>query len=472
MCCKISTILYIAGYTYDFENNVYVPPLDIEIGRHNTYVAVPRTKKKQSWVRTIITMLYKILICMIMLWLVPYTLYMSIRDKDGFIFGRSWFQILIVLQYYYATTYFTENHFYENILCNEKLKRYMAYATPWLIFLSIVLGITNVTLLNFGFRYIGYDELIKGSTLVQKVFICILMYLDSFYTYITFLINSYVFVINMLHHKLTVSNYAESLEQYIKNSMNVVKKINIVAIEFSQMNFMFDKTVELLTPFFSILNFVGFSTIYFYLNAIQNNDIGVSEIINMVLFGLIEIIYIYAIQIVNNNINNISDVITSNSMVTTFFGNKKIDQIIPNIDHNEKHANHILGKTNDRTHIQINESPDYEGMAKDMGKDMGKYIGNDSDKSKDMKKTHITATDAVAYLNANNMMERQIVIASVTTEQMLDWLVLGNIVSRKWKTFSVFGVELTDTTLISRLIGIVVSILVTTQIGQLFQWWA
>jgi hypothetical protein len=111
-------------------------------------------------------------------------------------------------------------------------------------------------------------------------------------------------------------------------------------------------------------------------------------------------------------------------------------------------------------------------MGKDIGKDIGKDLGNDTDKSKDMKKTHITATDAVAYLNANNMMERQIVIASVTTEQMLDWLVLGNIVSRKWKTFSVFGVELTDTTLISRLIGIIVSILVTTQIGQLFQWWS
>lgn len=455
MCCKIATILYIAGYTFDFENNVYVPPLDIEIGKHNTYVAKTRTKKKESWLRLIITMLYKIFICMTILWLVPYTFYMSIRDKNGYTFGRSWFQILIILQYYYAISYFNENHFYENILCSEKLKKYMAYASPCLLMISLALGIINVSLLNYGFRYIGYDELFIKASLVQKVFLSILMLLDSFYTYITFLINSYVFVINMMHHKNTVTSYSEALEQYIKNSMNVVKKINIVAVEFSQMNFMFDKTVELLTPFFSVLNFVGFITIYFYLNAIQNNDIGISEMINMVLFGIVEIIYVYSIQVVNSKIENISDSITSNSMITTFFGNKKMDSSFPLFDKPHNWSSEIQSQRDTRGDVSIQVSEQH----------------NDTTTSTKENKTQSPMKyDKIS--DATNIMEKQIMIAAVSTEQMLDWLILGNIVSRKWKTFTVFGVELTDTTILSRLVGIAVSILVTTQVGRLLQWWS
>ena len=49
-------------------------------------------------------------------------------------------------------------------------------------------------------------------------------------------------------------------------------------------------------------------------------------------------------------------------------------------------------------------------------------------------------------------MIKQCLIASVSTDQTTDWLVLQKIVSDRWETFKIFGVELTDSKLISRII--------------------
>lgn len=556
----VGNILCIAGYTFDFENNVYVPPLDIEIGRQNTYVARPRTQKKESTKRLVLTTLYKIIVYMLILWLVPYSLYMAIRDKNIYTFGRSWFQILIALQYYYATSYFSDNHFYENIMCNEKLKKYMTYAAPCLLALSVMLGVLNVSLLNKGFRYNGYDELYNHSAVAGKVLLSILIFFDTFYSYITFTINSCVFVINMLYHKITVSSYSDSLGNYIKNSMNVVRKINIVAKEFSQMKFMFNKTVKLLTPFFSVLNFVGFITIYFYLHAVERNDLSISEFINVILFVIVEIVYIQSIQAVNYNIVCISETISSNSMITTFFGNKRFNRTMPVIEHTmdqrtgrgdddqkrteidtdlnierhddlKNHDNSIISANSMAitNHARENSSDtlDHNDIRLDIDRLNVRLMGHklptkltdaiDGDRSSQELNDHVNEetlngtarstlniphqntdlqtefkeyyrfTDASGnlhnenhnennnvsetYHNVNNNIMKQVMISSISTEQMLDWLVLANIVSSTWKTFGVFGVEFTDTTLISKLFGAGVGVLVTAQLGFILQWW-
>lgn len=556
----VGRILYIAGYTFDFENNVYVPPLDIEVGRQNTYIARSRAQKKEPLRRLILTTTYKIIIYMFILWLVPYSLYMAIRDKNAYTFGRSWFQVLIALQHYYATAYFSGNHFYENIMCNEKLKKYMTISVPCLLIFSVMLGVLNICLLNAGYRYNGYDELFNASAVTGKVLLSILIFFDSFYSYMTFTINSSVFVINMMYHKNTVSNYSDSLGNYIKNSMNVVRKINIVATEFSQMKYMFDKTVELLTPFFSVLNFVGFITIYFYLNAVQNQDLGVSEFINVLLFIIVEYVYIQAIQAVNVNISNIGAAITSNSMITTFFGNKQFNRTMPVIEHNaESHANREDGRGVDRGNennhhkIQVQtdlnikrhddivvtqsnhglrdststldhsdirleiDRMDVSLMASKLPRSLAEAVNGTSDEHReslhspggtvgiemsalnlperqgidpqadlaeyykhadtvdnpvDNPMTHpINHNISEAYLNANSTMMKQVMIATISTEQMLDWLVLRDIVSGRWTTFTVFGVEFTDTTLISKLFGAGVGVLVTAQLGSLLKWW-
>lgn len=421
---SIGAILYFAGYTFSYENN-FNAPLDIELGRHNTYFAKQRSRKKETLAKKILSILYETIIFVLILWSVPYTAYMAIREKDFVLFGRSWFQILVAFQYYYAIHYFNKNHFYENIICNSKLRKSVSICIPISLLVSLILAIMNTVLLNTGFRFFAYNEIYNMSEQTGKTFISILLFLDCLYSYLTFIINACVFAINMFYHRQTVSKYSENLETYIQ-STNAVKKINNIAIEYSQMKTRFDQTVDLLTAFFSVLNFVGFSTLYFYVHAMKNKDMSVLEYINTILFVLTEIIYITSIQSVNTNIDKISDIINSNTLITTFFGNKNVNR-------------QIKKNTHDLNIVRHDRSLDSEPI-----------ITEDTDQLM--------------------LMMRNIVTTSTSNQQMLDWMSLRSIVEARWKTFCIFGVEFTDGTLISKLAGFVMIILMSTQIGSILQW--
>jgi hypothetical protein len=498
----IGNILYFAGYTFDFENNIHVPPLDIEVGRHNTYVARPRAKKKEHLRQKIISYLYTCFIVLVIIWLVPYSLYMAIRDKSIIPFGRSWFQVIIVQQYYYAILYFSKNHFYENIVCNTSLMRYIKITVPLTTVISLLLAIFNVCALNQGFRIHGYDEIYNYSNDVGKVFISILIFADSIYSYLTFSINACVFAVNMLYHKETVSNYSRNLNNYITNSLNMVRKLNNVATEFSQMKNKFVKTVELLTPFFASLNFIGFLTMYFYMVAIANGTIGVMERINIAMFVTVLIIYIISIQTVNANISNISDTISSNSLITTFFGNKQFNRVIPSIEKNTEMQNlnvnantYLDDQKDDNLNIKrhdTDEQPDNGALdpgIMDHGIMANQEFISDQEfvteiipeftpefhrittqKESSGTEIHNNGTLNAGLTNTYNIM-KQNMIASISTEQMMDWLILQGIVGGRWKSFRIFGVEFTDSSLISKLFGVAVTVLVSAQFGMMVKWW-
>jgi hypothetical protein len=51
-------------------------------------------------------------------------------------------------------------------------------------------------------------------------------------------------------------------------------------------------------------------------------------------------------------------------------------------------------------------------------------------------------------------------------------MILQKIGNGKWGTFKIFGIELTDTKLISRIIGLIITALITTEIITIFNWWS
>lgn len=489
----IRIILYIAGYTFNFASHEQEPPLDIELGKPNVYVARPRAKHNDHFRRKIMSWIYFCFIICIITWTVPYTFYMAIRDKTIIHFGRSWFQIMFGLQYYFAIKYFGKNHFYENIMCNTKLVKHTKISLPISLAISILLSIFTVCMFGFKYNIHGYSDIYIKVPAVGKVFMGVLLFLDSFYSYLTFTINAFIFAINMLYHRESVSNYAVSLENYIKNSMNTIRKLNIIATEFSQLRYKYDITVSLFTPFFSSLNFVGFATIYFYLMAISDKSISVSEIINMVLFGIVQVIYIISIQAVNNNIDNISSSILSNSVIATFFGKKQFNRIILPLDKSSESLAYKEGcSTMDRgCKEKTNVNNDLNIVRHDKTKDTIEDIDNHYNIEENlMKNTKMSSEMEVSSdsehhakrkrknernigISSNNVygILKQVIVSSISTEQMIDWLILQGIVNDRWVSFKIFGVEFTDSTIISKLIGVATAIFITAQIGVMIQWW-
>jgi hypothetical protein len=149
------------------------------------------------------------------------------------------------------------------------------------------------------------------------------------------------------------------------------------------------------------------------------------QIINFTIFILVEFIYIYSIQEVNKHNKNISDQISSSSIIATLFANKDFEIIIPK-------------KRN--------------GESK-------KRVSNNSN------------TSTYGLDSNSEEMIKQCLIASISTDQTTDWLVLQKIVSEKWETFKLFGIELTDTKIISRIFGLIVGLLISSELLELVNWW-
>jgi len=496
----IGKILYFAGYTFDFESNMSRPPLDIEVGRHNTYVARPRTKQKENIYYQIFRWIYIAIIFMSMLWSVPYTLYMSVRDSSFSHFGRSWFQIMIGIQYYYGITYFGKEHFYENIVCKTELMKYIKYSLPIAFIISLSLAIFSVSLLTLGFKIHSYDEIYDNATYGGRITLCILLFMDIIYSYLTFTLNACIFAVNMLYHKNTVEEYSNEMDAFIKNSMSTVRKLNIIANDFSQMKDNFDKTVVILTPFFTTLNFFGFSTMYFYLNASSNGTITPMEIVNIILFLMIQIVYITSIQSVNSNIGEISGIILSNSVITTFFGNKRVTKSFPlgdkqlsftndesskNNDSKKDNQQYIMSDLNIRRHDQKYPEQLDNVEILDHVKIIPDRLNNYDSINPNIDYTNTrefhrelgsnTLTSSGIYHN-NTYNEghdalNRIVISSISTEQMIEWLILQGIVANKWQSFSMFGVEFTGTSLIAKIAGIIIGLLITSEFASFFNWW-
>ena len=200
----------------------------------------------------------------------------------------------------------------------------------------------------------------------------------------------------------------------------------------------FDNTVSELSPFFSPLNLFGFITLYFYLRIYNSNDqiLSAQEIINTILFVLIDIVYIISIYSVNNNNENISDILKSSSVIATLFEKKKINNI------SYQTTNRMISKPLTVRNYNTYRSKQYSNIN----------------------------SDNTAIMNQQNdiiMTQKEILTRVISNDQTSDWLVLQKIVGQKWKTFSIFGVELNDTELISRFSGIVIAILIGTQIGDM-----
>ena len=539
----VKSILYFAGYTFDFENNADQAPLDIDVGRHNTLTAKHRSQKQESIIRLICTIAYQVMIALFILWSVCYGLYMAIRDKNVNLFGRTWFQVLIAGQYYFAISYFKNNHFYENILCNKHLKYCVTIAIPIAAFISLALAIMNVVMLTQNFNFNIYNDIYNVSNTPGKVFLSGLLFFDSLYSYLIFIITACVFAVNMLYHRDVVSKYSTELQQYISQNMNMVRKLNSIAAEYSQMRGTFDNTVKLLTPFFSILNLVGFTTMYFYLNAFSNKTMSITEYINLGLFCITQLVYIVSIQSVNNNIIDIGDSLGSNSLINTFFSGKNYSYTMPIFNTSEGYG--VTGYTNSnindnlyvkrhdyeedehplfvekdtlesngpkshrgvkssqsikdsgsnlnlKSHRDLNSSnlksqegikshsnhnlPSFSKDNEDYNVEYHRYMNNSNigvDMNVDNEFMNNTEyTEYAEYANTNtDIMLKHIIVASMDMQQKLDWISLKGIVDAKWSTFKVFGVEFTDTVIISKLYGVIIAVLMSAELGSLLHWW-
>lgn len=255
--------------------------------------------------------LYNIFVLGLISWTVIYDIILTIKNAEIKYLLRSTFNIMLILQYIYGIKYFRKNN---NILDN-RLNRLFNISIWLSLIFSIMNAIVSVILVISKYEINVYSE-IYGSVNIP---ILIVLFFDKLYNYTSFLINSSIFVICILNHQRIINNYSNKIVEYSESSYELPNKINTIITEMSVIKEDYCNSVSNLNAFFVVLNIFGF--IYFYINIISYNYhsmLHYDQTVNIILFIIIEFVFIISSLNIRRKIDDIITVIRSPVYINNF----------------------------------------------------------------------------------------------------------------------------------------------------------
>lgn len=229
----------------------------------------------------------------------------------------------------------------------------------------------------------------------------IILFFTLFYGYSTFLINMITFSIIMTEHKNEATEFTEEINKYIKGSVNPSEKLNSISREVNKLRSNYDKSVTKLNKIFSSVTIFGLIYASFTLKLYKNESIDPFSMINLILFLLTEYIYIISAKRIRESSKEIL---------------KKVNDYI--------RASSLL-KTN-----EIKKDTEFLETTENSTEEIIKIL----------------------YINVAEITER------------LSWVQLRETIEIEWTTFNIFGIELKDTLLFEKLIGLVFAFLVANDL--------
>jgi hypothetical protein len=317
------------------------------------------------------------------------------------------FQLLFFLQFIFGYIYFNGDHMMNKIK-SKKIVQFYNYTIFSGFIITILLAFLLLVLYNLNYVIFGYSDIYTNLTLPAQVMISFLLFVEKFFSYLSFFTNLITFTVIMKTHRDYISHYSSQLEDINISSIDdlVIRVIN----DFTQMRNDFKNTIDKLNNIFSSVNFIGIISIFVNVREFSANNYNINNIINLVIFIIIDIIYVRSIYKVRNCVNNIVDTFSSPIFIAQILSNKKI----------------------------LSENIVVASSANNMTYSNGKYD----------------------VLNA--------LISSGGNKEATHYLILHVTLSTEWDTFKIFGFRIIDSTILQRLIAYFVAYLIASYIAVLF----
>ncbi len=391
----VKTLLNVSGYGLHTEKN--------DRTEYNLDLIVPNITPTVSK-KNIFKWIYVALVFLTIGWTIIYAIIQTILTGDKVWLYRITFQLLIALQYLIAMSYFNKSDLF------TKLNNLPALILPFKKMLvlsacvSVCVAITCLTLVIKGYRVFIYTSIYKET---KSTGILFLLFFDELFSYLTFLTNVSGFAINMMYHRDRLIFYNNKMGAFSLSSVSLAQKINSITVEYTYLKEEYGNTVDILNSFFVVLNTLGILHTYFVLNLIDTSTIQFKEFWDIILYFVVEYIYIMSAQKVKRALDSIAGVIQSPTYIDACIRRNTNEKILPNIPVTV--TNEILG-----------------------------------------------ALSVQSY------------ITTVEQSETIAWLVLKNIVSEEWATFNILGlVTIKESSVLQKIFGAVCAILLSSDIINL-----
>lgn len=408
-----SNILYILGYGWNFKplyisddlnlsdrnKNIVIFNLDVN-DNDSLDIDISQKKQKFNIFKLFNTLYFLIILSIISFPFITSIIYSFLENDIQYVINNV-FQMLFILQYIAGSIYFSKIHIY-NIL-EKNIKKPLIY-TFWLyigFILSFVLSLFNIIMFNLNLDIIVYsDVIIKYPYLWLKIILNIILFTDKFICYLCLFVNMISFLYVKIYFKNKINNFSKKIKLHSLN--NYTNIIGSVGEEFFRFKKEYNKMISKLNHIFSFFNITGLLALYFLIKNMTQGIFHIMEITNIILFIVIDGIYIFVISQVNDIIGEIKNSMISIDFITL-----------------------ILNKNDDI-----------------------KILKNSSE------------TNDIAY---NSKISA---ISSSKTSEALDWIIMKDILNSDWKTFNIFGFSITDSYILHRIATVIITLLITRDISD------
>jgi hypothetical protein len=409
-------IYNIYGHSYYCENtNPENDPLNINIELEqntNVIVTVPDineiTTDKLLRLKIILGFIYNALIIVLISWSIPYLIIEAFQMRTRDEIHNILFPLMFTTQYIIGLSYFNSESYKNNINKSMKLKKTFQLLT--IISLFLVICMTIMT-----FLFIVYNVSIQNEGGI-KIYnyssgTYALLFFNKFYSYAAFFANMTLFFVLMHHNKKILNDYTNEIKEYIKSSYSLIDKVTSITIKFQEIKNEYDATIDSLNTFFSFLSIIGALGLYFVIISIFNGKFDSIQIINSCLFLLTEIMYVNTAQGLRSSIDEITNLIIKNPVLIQKYNQK------------ERQYNMI-----------INNDPYYD--------------------KREVENSLVSLQEicTVTYMCCKEM------------EEQLLWKKLDDMLQAEWNTFQFFGIKIKDTTLLQKILGLIITFIFTTNL--------
>lgn len=352
-------------------------------------------------------------------------------------FSSNIFTLTIILQYIFGYYRYSR----DNVrILNKKIIDVVFFCG---LIVSIINAVVAIILVIFTEEMNIYTYIYGNIGLEAKIVFLIVVFFTFLLSYGIMISNFIVFSMTFINHAGRIKIYGKTLREFIIGSRDDIL-IQTIIREYSELKESYMRSVNKMNNLFSsfiIINSIG---CYFMSLNWSSNYIYIYNYVNAVFFVLVMSVYIYSIQKVKDNVQDIKNLVNGTTFVNKYLD--KMDLETLDIEEDEEGVNALHLNT-----LGVNP------LASSSGSGIGNKPSLKGLVTRIMNTRSIVKSDTFLKTQLKEICTR-ILINSHENAASLDWIVLYDILQSDWDYFTVMGFALDDQTLIKQSVSVIVMI--------------